>query len=150
MPLCSTDANHKHSPYPLTLAMRRHPPEILDGNPNANPPRQETHHEDDEALWDDFVHDFEQAFADTASAERTYADLTRLGMKGDEIDEYIATFEHLLTKPGWERTAHGSLETFKTRLEKGLALDHSAKRPDSANVRRLADCRVPQNPGVDS
>jgi len=81
----------------------------VDGNRNANAPRQATHY-DDEAPWDDVVHDFEQAFADTASAEQAYADLARLEMKGDEIDEYIAIFEHL---PGWERTAYGSLEMFK-------------------------------------
>ena len=83
------------------------------GNPNANPPRQLTHHEDDEAH-------FEQAFADTDSAGQAYADLMRLEMKGDEIDEYNATFEHLLTKAGWELTAHGSLELFKQGLKRGM------------------------------
>jgi len=71
----------------------------VDGNRNANTPRQATHH-DDEAPWDDVVRDFEQAFADTASVEHAYADLTRLEMKVDEIDEYVARFEHLLTKAG--------------------------------------------------
>ena len=71
----------------------------VDGNRNANTPRQATHH-DDEALWDDVVRDFEQAFADMASAKYAYADLTRLEMTGDEIDEYVAIFEDLLTKAG--------------------------------------------------
>jgi len=37
-------------------------------------------------------------------------------MRGDEIDEYIATFEHLHKKAGWERTAYGTLEMFKKGL----------------------------------
>jgi hypothetical protein len=90
------------------------------GNPNANPPTVPIYHDDDERLWNEFVDDFGRAFADTAAAEQAYADLTRLEMKGDEIDEYVATFEHLLSKAGWDRDAHGSLEMFKQGLRKGL------------------------------
>ena len=49
----------------------------------------------DEWIWNECVTNFEQAFADTVSAEQVYADLTKLEMRGDEIDEYIAAFEHL-------------------------------------------------------
>ena len=92
------------------------------GNLNATPPTEPTHLDTDEGLWTDFVTNFERAFAETASAEQAYADLTKLKMKGDEIDLYIANFEHLLAKAGWERNAHGSLEIFKRGLQKGLCL----------------------------
>jgi len=51
-------------------------------------------------------------FTDTASEEQAYADL----MKGEEIDEYISNFDHLLAKAGWEPTARGALEMFKKGL----------------------------------
>ena len=41
-------------------------------------------------------------------------------MKGDEIDDYITIFKYLLTKAGWERTAHGRLKMFKQVLREGL------------------------------
>ena len=61
-----------------------------------NPPVPPTHRTDDEVLWNDFITDFESAYADTASEEQAYADMMKLEMKGDEIDEYIAAFKYLL------------------------------------------------------
>lgn len=90
------------------------------GNLNATPPTEPTHLDTDEGLWTEFVTNFETAFAETASAEQAYADLTKLKMNGDEIDEYIANFERLLAKAGWERNAHGSVEVFKQGLPKRL------------------------------
>ena len=81
---------------------------------------QATHQAEDEVLWNDFTTDFTDAFANTASAEQAYANLTKLEMKGDEIDEYIAAFEYLLIQAGWERDARGSLETLKQGLRKDL------------------------------
>jgi len=77
-------------------------------------------HDNDERIWNEWVANFEQAFADTASAERAYADLAKLEMRGDEIDEYIVTFEHLRLKTGWERGAHCILQIFKKGLPRGL------------------------------
>jgi hypothetical protein len=59
-------------------------------------------------------------FTDAASAEQAYEDLTKLEMKGDDIDEYVAAFERLIIRAGWERTTKGSLEMFKQGLRKGL------------------------------
>ena len=78
-------------------------------------PVQATHQADDEVLWNDFITDFTGAFA-----EQAYANLTKLEMKGDGIDEYIAVFEYLLIRARWERDARGSLEFIKQGLRKGL------------------------------
>ena len=86
------------------------------GRPHDIPPIPPTHRADDEVLWNNFITDFESAYADTASEEQAYADMTKLEMKGDEIDEYIAAFEYLLIQAGWERDARGSLEMFKQGL----------------------------------
>ena len=92
----------------------------VQGNHWANPPTQGTHLDTDEQLCTKFVTDFERTFTDTASAKRAYGDLMKLEMKGDDIDEYIAAFEHLIIRAGWERVAKGSLEMFKQGLRKGI------------------------------
>ena len=39
-------------------------------------------------------------FADTAAAEQAYADLNNLEIKGDKVDEYIASYKNLLARAG--------------------------------------------------
>ena len=90
------------------------------GQPHNNPPIPPTHRADDEVLWNDFITDFESAYADTASEEQAYTDMMKLEIKGDEINKYIAAFEYLLIRAGWERDARGLLEMFKQGLRKGL------------------------------
>ena len=79
-----------------------------------------THQLDDEDLWNEFAQEFANAFANTALAEHAYAELTKLSMKGKEADQYIATFERLIQRAGWDRTAHGSIEYFKKGLPRKL------------------------------
>jgi len=74
----------------------------------------------DKWLWTKWKTAFTTAFTDTASAEQAYADLTKLEMRGNKIDEYIATFEHLREKAGWECAAYGMLEMFKKGLLRQL------------------------------
>ena len=90
------------------------------GRPHNNPSIPLTHHANNKVLWNDFITDFESTYADTASEEQAYTDMTKLEMKGDEIDKYIAVFEYLLIPASWERDARGSLEMFKQGLQKGL------------------------------
>ena len=90
------------------------------GDPTRNPPLQPTHRDDDERLWAEFVTDFTNAFGDTAEAKRAYGDLQKLELKGNKVDDYIATFEKLLRRAGWDRDAHGSVEMFKGRLPRKL------------------------------
>jgi len=89
-------------------------------DPQAIPPIQPIYADNNENLWNEFVNKFGQAFADTAAAEQAYTNLSKLEMKGDEIDEYIAIFEHLLARAGWDWAAHGSIEMFKQGLRKGI------------------------------
>jgi len=74
--------------------------------------------DNDEQIWNEWVTNFKQAFANTATADQAYADLAKLEMRGDEIDEYLAAFEHLRLKAGWERGAHRTLEIFKKGLRR--------------------------------
>ena len=66
------------------------------GRLHDTPPVQATHQADDEVLWNDFITNYTGAFVDAASPEQAYANLTKLDMKGDEVDKYIAAFEYLL------------------------------------------------------
>ena len=55
-----------------------------------------------------------------ASAEHAYVELTKLNLKGDEADNYIALFERLINRAGWDRSAHGSIEMFKKGLPRKM------------------------------
>ena len=92
----------------------------VQGNTLVNPMIPPTHRDDDETLWREFVADFTRAFIDTVSSEQVYAALTDLQMKGEDIDDYITTFESLIIKAGWERAAQGLLEMFKQGLNAGI------------------------------
>ena len=87
------------------------------GGQQVNPP---THAHDDEFIWNDMIYEFHQAFAHTARQEDAFIELQKCDMKGKTIDEYIAKFNHLAAKAGWERDARGTLEMFKQGLELGL------------------------------
>jgi hypothetical protein len=84
---------------------------------SRNPP---THNAIDEALWEDFVTDFRNAFIHTASKEEAFVQLQRLTMKDVEIDLYTAKFEGLLRQAEWERSSAGSIEMFKDGLPSWL------------------------------
>ena len=47
-------------------------------------------------LWNEFVGDFTNVFEDTAAYKQAYADLTKLEMKNDKANNYIAAFERLI------------------------------------------------------
>ena len=77
-----------------------------------------THLPNDEALWNNFGADFRWAYQDTAAEENAYADLKNLHMIKDQIDEYIAHFEVLLVRAGWNRGDKGSIDIFFNGLTK--------------------------------
>jgi hypothetical protein len=71
---------------------------------------------DDEALWTEFVTDFETTWSDTAAKETADNQLQKLRMKDREIDTYIATFEHLIKAAGWDDASGGTIRQFKHGL----------------------------------
>jgi hypothetical protein len=50
------------------------------------------------------------------------------------IDEYIAHFEHLLQKAGWDQMLRGSLFQFKQGLERKIHLQILQKEPIPAET----------------
>jgi hypothetical protein len=60
-----------------------------------------THADTDEALWEDFITEFERAYNETV--EEAFARLEALQMTGDDVETYIATFENLMRQSRYER-----------------------------------------------
>ena len=76
--------------------------------------------ENDEALWNTFEQHFRSAFIDTTKKEDALTTMLALQMKGDDLDTYLATFEHLRQSAGWERDAQGTLLMLRRGLNKAL------------------------------
>ena len=80
-------------------------------------PRVEGHLQDtDEALWDKFARDFENAWKDTASVINAEEQLSRLTMKGLEIDNYISTFTRLAVAAEFELDSKALVGHFRSGL----------------------------------
>jgi hypothetical protein len=78
--------------------------------------------ETDERLWTEFARAFTNSYTYTNKEQEAYAQLMRHEMQGQDIDTYIATFDHLMKKSGWSPTDLGILEKFKRGLARRLAL----------------------------
>ena len=76
--------------------------------------------ENDEALWTTFEQHFRSAFIDTTKKEDALTTMLALQMKGDDLDTYLATFEHLRQSAGWERDVQGTLLMLHRGLNKAL------------------------------
>ena len=80
-------------------------------------PRVQGHLQDtDEALWDEFAYDFENAWKDTASVVNAEEQLSRLTMKGLEIDNYISTFTRLAVAAEFELDSKALVGRFRSGL----------------------------------
>ena len=55
-----------------------------------------------EVLWNNFEAKFHALFMDTTERQDAFTALQNLQMKGDDVNTYISTFEHLQEKVGWE------------------------------------------------
>ena len=73
-----------------------------------------THTYKDEALWDDFVAEFERAYEEMA--EEVLARLKDLRMTGDDAEMYIATFENLARNAGCKREDPSTVDYFRQGL----------------------------------
>jgi Retrotransposon gag protein len=70
----------------------------------------------DEAIWTAFEQEFRAAFTDTTRREQATQDLINIQMKGEDLDTYIATFDHLRKRAGWEPDAQGTILLFRRGL----------------------------------
>ena len=59
---------------------------------------------DNPVLWTDFETAFTAAFTDTARVQNAAVALEQLKMKGDDIDTYTSTFQHLVNNAEYDIT----------------------------------------------
>jgi len=69
-----------------------------------------------------------------ASEQCAYGELVNCVMGSKTINEYIAHFEHLLQKAGWDCTSRGSLFQFKKGLDQQIHLKILQKEPMPAKT----------------
>jgi hypothetical protein len=77
----------------------------------------------DNALWNDFEAAFTRTYTDTAAQQTAYHKLQKCKMKGDDLDTYIATFQHLAIKAGFARDAAATVDKFARGLNSKLLSD---------------------------
>ena len=75
----------------------------VNGNANNVPPILPVNNRDDQDLWIWFVRAFRTAFTDTTRSEDALSKLLAIKMQGEDLDTYIATFDHLRDVAQWER-----------------------------------------------
>ncbi len=113
-----------------------------------------TYQMDDERLWIEFGHDFHHVFANTALEQRAYGELANCTMGNKSINEYIAQFEHLLQKAGWDHMLWGSLFQFKKGLDREIHLKILQKEPMPAEAldawEEVAQCEVERQAFIDA
>ena len=73
-----------------------------------------------EMLWTYFLSEFRRAFTDTSRADRAHEALLACHMKGEDLDGYIAEFEHLRSLAGWGENDKGTIDLFYKGLKKPL------------------------------
>jgi hypothetical protein len=69
-----------------------------------------------------------------AAEQCAYGESANCVIGNKTIDEYIAHFEHLLQKAGWDRTSRGSLFQFKKGLDRWIHLKILQKEPMPAKT----------------
>ena len=86
------------------------------GDANSAPTRADT----DEALWHDFIAEFQRVFTDPGAKENAIAELRTPEMTGEDIQDYILAFEGLLMEAGWERDTVETVDYFRDGLPTNL------------------------------
>ena len=71
-------------------------------------------------IWDEFKKILKDTFKDRSKKENAFYDLEKLTMLGENLEEYIAKFNHLLKKTGWLQNMEGAAIYFQRGLTKGL------------------------------
>jgi Retrotransposon gag protein len=73
-----------------------------------------------ETLWTEFEATFTSTFTDTAKKEDAYQKLKHLKMKDKLINDYIAAFNSLAAKAGWELGNASTIDAFHSGLRPGM------------------------------
>ena len=64
---------------------------------------------------------YRNTFTDTTKSEDALTRLLAIKMQGNDLDTYIATFDHLRETGQWERDLKGTILLFRRGLNPALA-----------------------------
>jgi hypothetical protein len=67
-------------------------------------------------LWDFFLQEFEVQYLDTTREDRARAEITKLKLKDNDIDAYVAKFEELVRQAGYTLESLESIQLFEEGL----------------------------------
>jgi hypothetical protein len=86
--------------------------------------------EKDKQLWDLFIVNFKMAFLDITHKQTAYAELEKLRMVNDNLDQYIATFNRVLKQAGFQASDQGLVDWFKKGLKQRLQIACLKRNPE--------------------
>jgi Retrotransposon gag protein len=89
---------------------------------------------EDEYLWRLFEREFKSAFTDTTKKQTAHQKFLECRMKGDDLDNYLAEFEHWRSEAEWGENEVGTITQFRRGLRDGLhkaILEKTVPRPVS-------------------
>jgi hypothetical protein len=78
---------------------------------------------DQGVLWTEFVEAFNRTFTDTTKVQSAFHQLHQCTMKGDDLDAYIARFQHLAHEAGFDMRASATVALFSKGLNRHLISD---------------------------
>jgi hypothetical protein len=74
-------------------------------------------------LWDFFLQEFEVQYLDSAKGDQARVEITKLKLKDNDIDAYIAKFEELARQAGYILGSPKSIQLFKEGLSYPILAD---------------------------
>ena len=89
---------------------------------------------DNEILWQVFERDFRSAFTDRNKKTNAHQKFLEVKMKGDELEDFIAEFEHLRVEAEWAADDMGAINQFRKGLKPALhraILERTTQRPST-------------------
>jgi Retrotransposon gag protein len=75
---------------------------------------------EDEHLWRFFEREFRTAFTDTTRKQTAHQKFLDCRMKGDDLDNYLAEFDHWRSEAEWGENDVGTITQFRRGLKDGL------------------------------
>jgi Retrotransposon gag protein/Zinc knuckle len=77
--------------------------------------------EDDDYLWTEFLIRFKRTYVSSTAKESAYVKMQKLKMKSDQLDEYIAEHDTLISELGWDPDSEMACHSFREGLPDPLA-----------------------------
>jgi hypothetical protein len=74
-------------------------------------------------LWDFFLQEFDVQYLDTAREDQARAEITKLKLKDNDIDAYIAKFKKLARQAGYTLGSPESVQLFEEGLSYPILAD---------------------------